>query len=136
MCQVQITVPAQSFRASEQIAAKVFNLGDHKIVYCVEFGQTSSTGLGVENIETTPIPFYVQRRSGGRWSTLLIGPDVGSFRNSVVLEAGQSQEFFFRLKDKGEMRLVLDYWTGEKTVDCKNPPRGGKKAQSKIFAVQ
>ncbi len=136
ICQVQVTVPAQSFKASERIAAKVANVGDHEILYCVEFGQTSFKGPGVENMETTPIPFYVQRKSGGRWSTLMIGPDVGSVRSSVVLEPGQSHEFPFRLNDKGEMRLVLEYWIGEKAVNCKNPPRGEKKTHSKIFAVQ
>jgi hypothetical protein len=119
ICQVQVTVPAQSFKASERIAAKVANVGDHEILYCVEFGQTSFKGPGVENTETTPIPFYVQRKSGGRCSTLMIGPDVGSARSSVVLEPGQSHEFPFRLNDKGEMRLVLEYWIGEKAVNCK-----------------
>jgi len=85
-------------------------------------------------METTPIPFYVQRKSGRKWSALLIGPDIGSLRSSVVLEPGQSHEFPFRLNNKGEMRLVLDYWIGEKDVNCKNPPKGGKKTQSKIFA--
>jgi hypothetical protein len=136
ICQVQVTVPAQSFKASERIAAKVANVGDHEILYCVEVGQTSLKGPGVENMETTPIPFYVQRKSGRKWSTLLIGPDIGSLRSSVMLEPGQSHEFPFRLNDKGEMRLVLDYWMGEKDVNCKNPPKGGKKTQSKIFAVQ
>jgi hypothetical protein len=135
-CQVQITVPAQDFKASERIAAKVANVGDHEILYCVEVGQRSFKGPGVENMEATPIPFYVQKKSGRRWSTLLIGPDVGSLRTPVLLEPGQSHEFPFRLHDQGELRLVLDYWIGEKDVNCKNTPKGRKKTQSEIFTVQ
>jgi hypothetical protein len=54
ICQVQVTVPAQGFKASERIAAKVANVGDHEILYCVEVGQTSFKGAGVENTGTTP----------------------------------------------------------------------------------
>jgi hypothetical protein len=90
MCQVHVTVPTQSFKASERIAAMVANVGDHEFLYCVEVGQASFKGPGVENMEATPIPFYVQRKSGRKWGTLLIGPDIGSFRSSVVLEPGPS----------------------------------------------
>lgn len=136
ICQVRVSVSGHSFKASERIAAKVANTGDHEILYCVEVGQTSFKGPGLKDVEATPIPFYVQRKSGHRWSTLLIGPDIGSLRSSVVLEPGQSHEFPFRLADKGEMRLVLDYWIGEKDVNCKAPPKGGKKTRSTVFAVQ
>ena len=136
MCQVQVTVPAQSFKVSERIAVMVSNVGHHEVLYCVEIGQSSSKGPGGKDVEATPIPFDVQRKSGRKWGTLLIGPDIGSFKSSVVLEPGQSHEFPFRLNAEGVMRLVLEYWIGEKDVNCKNPPKGEKKTQSKIFAVR
>jgi len=57
-------------------------------------------------------PFWVQRYDNGKWGTLMIGPDVGSAKASVALEAGESKEFAFRLNDSGRMRLRLNYWRG------------------------
>ena len=83
------------------------------------------------------MPFSVQSKTGHKWSTLLIGPDVGNLLTPRVLDPGQSDEFPFRLLDKGEMRLVLNYWIGEKKeLNCKNPSRGRKEARSKVFLVR
>src|SRR5277367_2597710 len=105
--QVRIMLPARSFGIEDQIHAKIINEGTHAITICVEFGQTSPHNGGSES---TPSPFVVQQYSRGRWSTLLIGPDVGSFRHSVEIDASKSQEFVFRLDAVGNIRLLLYYW--------------------------
>jgi hypothetical protein len=48
----------------------------------------------------------------GKWSTLLIGPDVGSLLAPELLEPGQSVQFAFCLGASAKMRLQLNYWNG------------------------
>jgi hypothetical protein len=129
--QVKISVPEQHYRLEENIHAKVENLGSDAVTFCVEFGQTSAKGA-----ESTPSPFWIQRESTGKWSTLIIGPDIGSKRAAVVLEAGESRDFPFRLNDPGRMRLRLNYWRGSiLNLDCAEPPKELKLASSTIFTV-
>ena len=131
--QVKVVLPAKAFRVRETIQATVTNDGKVPVTYCVEFGQHSPKG---DAIETTPIPFYVQKRHEGRWSTLLIGPDIGSLRSPVVLEPGKSHQFPFALVDVGDMRLVLRYWVGDlENLNCSSPPKGTKTKKSKVFSV-
>src|ERR1700730_11282278 len=95
---------------------KCKNVGKHSVTLCVEFGQTSSNA---DEIESTPSPFWVQRNNVGKWGTLIIGPDVGSSMAAVVLDAGESHEFPFRLIDAGIMRLRLNYRHGSMPdLDC------------------
>jgi hypothetical protein len=134
LAQVRITLPARSFGVEDQIHAKIINDGTHAITICVEFGQTSPNNRGSES---TPSPFVVQRHSGDRWSTLLIGPDVGSIRRSVELGAGKSQEFVFRLNAIGMIRLLLYYWRDSRQGSpCTFLEKGTKKAFSETFIVQ
>jgi hypothetical protein len=134
IAQVKITVPAQRYNLQEEIPAKVENSGDGAITFCVEFGQTSTKG---GEIESTPSPFWVQRNSSGKWATLMIGPDIGSDRTAVVLEAGESREFRFRLNDSGRMRLRLNYWRGSiPDLDCHAPPKGLKQLTSAVFTIE
>ena len=131
--QVKITFPAQQYKLHEQIRAKVENMGNSAVTFCVEFGQTSMKDGGVEN---TPSPFLVQRNDKGRWGTLMIGPDVGSARAAVVLEGGESKEFPFRLNDSGRMRLRLTYSHGSfPTLDCRAQPKGSKLLTSAVFTI-
>ena len=74
--QVRIILPARSLRARAAIEARVLNNSNVPVTYCVQFGQYSPKG---DSIESTPIPFYVQRRNGNHWNTLLIGPDIVMF---------------------------------------------------------
>jgi hypothetical protein len=129
--QVQLTVPHASFQPKEQIVATVTNRGKTAVSYCVEFGQHSPKDDSTEN---SPIPFYVERLRG-KWTVLLIGPDIGSARRTVTLEAGKSHEFPFRLLDTGKMRLVLHYWAGERDDVCSEPTKGRKTATSPEFSV-
>jgi hypothetical protein len=134
--QVRVSTGGEEFKSHQQIPVMISNAGKNNVSYCVEFGQWSlKTGSGeADDIEATPIPFYVQKQSGGKWGILLIGTDVGSSRHAVVLKAGESQQFPFRLGDRGRMRLVLGYWRGENDNVCKFP-KGKKTARSKIFLV-
>jgi hypothetical protein len=132
--QIKIAVPAQQFKMHDEIHAKVENTGNNAVTFCVEFGQTSMKGA---DVESTPSPFWVQRNSNGKWGTLMIGPDVGGIRAAVVLEAGESKEFPFRLNDSGTMRLRLNYWRGSiPNLDCHAPPKGLKLVTSGIFAIR
>jgi hypothetical protein len=131
--QVKISIPANHYRAQEQIRAKVENTGSRPVTYCIEIGQTSPKGDGTES---TPSPFWVQSDGNGKWGTLVIGPDVGSLRVVQVLQPGKSDEFPFRLNDHGKMRLRLQYWYGAKpNLDCKTPPKGSKLLTSAVFII-
>jgi hypothetical protein len=67
----------------------------------------------------------------------MIGPDVGSIRAAVVLEAGESREFPFRLIESGRMRLRLNYWRGSiPNLDCHAPPKGLKLLTSTVFTIE
>jgi hypothetical protein len=136
LSQVRMSTSTTIYKSHQQIDVQITNADKSAISYCVQFGQVSSrTGAGtVEDIEHTPIPFYVQEWNRSKWNTLLIGPDVGSSRHAVVLKAGESQHYPFRLNDHGQMRLVLDYWRGENDRACEYP-KGKKATRSKIFVV-
>jgi hypothetical protein len=136
VAQLRVSTPGREFKSHDKISAQITNVGTSTVSYCVEFGQHSfKTGSGgVEDMETTPIPFYVQREGGRHWGTLLIGPDVGSSRHAVVLKPSESQQYPFRLSDRGRMRLVLDYWRGENERVCENP-KGKKTISSNVFVV-
>jgi hypothetical protein len=133
IAQVKIAVPAQQHKVLERIDAKVENVGKQPITFCVEMGQTSSNG---SEIESTPSPFWVQRSRNGKSGTLLIGLDAGSFRGTVVLEAGEKKEFPFRLSSSGRMRLRLNYWRGASPdLDCHAPPKHSNVVASDVFTI-
>jgi len=134
--QVHMATSRTDVNSHDRIDVQITNSGKNAVSYCMEFGQYSfKAGSGAaEDMEPTPIPFYVQREGGGKWSTLLNGPDIGSMRRVVVLKAGESQQFPFRLGDRGRMRLVLDYWRGENDGVCEYP-KGKKTTRSNIFVV-
>jgi hypothetical protein len=134
IAQVKITVPEQRYKVHEEIHAAVENSGTNPITICVEFGQTSPTG---NNIESTPIPFYVQRHDAGKWGTLFIGPDIGSIRRAVVVDGGKTLKFPFRLNSTGQIRLRLKYWSDSKLdLDCTRQTKGAKLATSTSFSVE
>ena len=134
IAQVKITFLAKQYKVHEEIHARVENTGNSAITFCVEFGQTSMKG---GEVESTPLPFWVQRNDNGKWGTLLIGPDVGSIRAYLVLEAGESKEFPFRLNDSGRMRLRLNYWRGSfPNLNCHAPPKGSKLLTSAVFTIE
>jgi hypothetical protein len=133
--QVHIKLSAQEYKMQDNIFAKVENAGSGAVTFCVEFGQTSS---GHGQVENTPSPFWVQQTNdNGKWSTLLIGPDVGSLRGPVVAEARESKEFRFRLNTHGMTRLRLAYWRGSlPDLDCRNSPKDRKVVTSAVFMVR
>ena len=129
--QVQITLPATSFKSEDNIQARVINDGKTPVSFCVEFGQWS---FKADKIETTPTPFYMEKHDG-RWHVLLNGPDIGSSRQPVTLDGGETKDFPFRLKYTGEMRLTLDYWIGERDDVCRTNAKGKKIIKSQIFSI-
>jgi hypothetical protein len=130
--QIQIVLPAASFKTGERISAKVVNRGKIAVSYCVEFGQRSSHN---GTTEATPIPFHVETRRHQKWGVLMNGPDIGSSRHGVGLEPGQYQEFPFRLGETGDMRLALHYRQGERDDVCSGPDKGTRTARSQVFSV-
>ena len=134
VAQVKITLHKQHYIVQEQIRPDLENRGTGSVTICVEFGQWSPKGA---NIESTPMPFGVEQNNKGKWHTLLIGPDIGSIRRAVPLEAGKSLEFPFRLNDTGTMRLRLNYWLGPApSLDCTSPPKRAKNVKSVTFSVE
>ncbi len=133
--QVTINIPSQHQKKYEKIHASIENAGSKPVTFCIEVGQTSPKGGG--QIEATPSPFWVQRNNNGKWGTLMIGPDVGSFQTPQVLDPGKSVEFPFRLGDSGQMRLRLNYWNGSlPSLDCHAPPKGARLVTSAVFTVE
>ena len=132
IAQVQIDVAARSFKSEDVIHAKVSNKGALPVSYCVEFGQTSP---GAGTLESTPTPFNVEKLNGEKWGALMIGPDVGSSRHAVELVPGSSQDFPFRLRDPGIVRLVLHYWIGKHEDVCSGMVKRRKITRSKVFSI-
>jgi hypothetical protein len=131
---LKIDLNAKHYGVQEQIHAKVENTGDLPITVCVEIGQTSPNG---SETESTPSPFFVQKKGNRNWGTLMIGPDVGGNRTAVVLKAGESQESPFRLSESGELRLRMNYWLGSiPKMNCNAPPKGSKLATSSVFTIE
>lgn len=132
--QVKIHISSQTLKKYEKIEATLENSGSKPVTFCIEVGQTSPKGSG--EVETTPMPFWVQRNKDGRWGTLMIGPDVGSFKLPQVLDPRKSMEFPFRLGDSGQMRLRVSYWQGSLPgLDCHAPPKGARLVTSAVFDV-
>jgi hypothetical protein len=128
IAQVKISVPEQHYEVREQILTKLENLGSRPVTLCIRF-------LGLA--ESTPSPFWVERNGEGKWRTLIMGPDVGNQGIALVLEAGESKEFFVRLSDPGRMRLKLNYWKGSiPKLGCDAPPRDSKLATSSVFTIE
>jgi hypothetical protein len=109
VAQVRIPASAQHYGLQEEIHARVENIGNRAVTFCVEFGPTSPRG---DEIESTPSSFWIQRKRNDKWSTLITDPDVGSKRAAVVLEVGESRDFPFRTNDSEMLRLRLNYWYG------------------------
>ena len=129
---VKIAVTPEN--GTNSIVGRVENQTGQPVTFCVEFGQQSVDG---NIVESTPIPFEVQAPSNKGWSTLLIGPDVGSARHPVVLEAGKSGDFPFRLRHSGKFRLLLRYWNGAAPdLNCRQPPAGSRQVKSSTALAQ
>jgi hypothetical protein len=128
IAQVKISVPELHYKVREQILTEVENLGSRPVTLCLRF-------LGLA--ESTPSPFWIERSGEGKWRTLIMGPDLGNQGTALVLEAGESKEFFVRLSDPGKMRLKLDYWKGSiPKLGCDVPRRGSKLATSSVFTIE
>jgi hypothetical protein len=131
--QLKINLPPQHQKRYEKIHASIENTGNKPVTFCIEVGQTSPKGDG--EIETTPSPFWVQGNNKGKWGTLMIGPDVGSFKLPEVLDPGKSIEFPFRLGDSGRMRLRLTYWNGSlQSLDC-HGTRPAARRRHRLFTA-
>jgi hypothetical protein len=131
--QVQIRVPQQHYQQHDSIDVVIANTSRKAVSFCVEFGHWSFRDA--DHIDATPTPVYVQRNYGGKWETLLIGPDIGSARHSVTIGPGESQHYPFRLNDRGKMRALIHYWIGESDRTCENPKRP-RTAKSQAFVVE
>ena len=131
--QVRVVIPKRHYQPQEQIPAKLENQTSQPITVCVQFGQWSPKG---DTIEATPSPFLVEQNDNGKWSVLLIGPDVGSNSQPVEVDSGKSLEFPFRLNGEGTRRLRLDYWIGSRPdVKCNGSAKGKKHLRSATFTL-
>jgi len=130
---VRVVIPKRHYQPKEQIPAKLENQTSQPITVCVQFGQWSPKG---DMIEATPSPFFVEQNDNGKWSVLLIGPDVGSNSQPVEVDSGKSLEFPFRLNGEGTRRLRLDYWIGSRPdVKCNGSAKGKKHLRSATFTL-
>ena len=130
--QVHVAVPKGRYTQYELIDVVITNNSKSDVSFCVEYGHSSFRDEN--NSEPTPTPVYVQRQTNRGWSTLLIGPDIGSARRTDTLSPGESQHYPFRLHDQGRVRLVLDYWVGANTKTCADP-KGRHTVKSRQFVI-
>jgi hypothetical protein len=88
--------------------------------------------------DMTISPFGVWHKSeGGKWGTLADGVDMGSFWRIGSLDSGQSEEYSFKVREKGEKRLLLEYaFEDGANTDCSNPYKKWKKVWSLTFTVR
>lgn len=127
IAQVRVNVPGHSFKAQEDIRASVMNTGTGAITVCLVF----------TSMDRLPLPFAAQKYNNGTWGTLLNGVDLGPNGSALVLGAGESQEFTFRLSEPGKMRPLLEYWHRSlPNLNCNDLPKGSKVTTSKTFTVE
>jgi len=131
--QLEIRIPQQRYKQHHRIDVVIANISTKQVSFCVEY--VHSSFRDADHTESTPTPVYVQRKDKRGWGTLLIGPDVGSMRQSASLGAAESQQYPFRLSDAGEMRIMVDYWIGESDRTCQQP-KGRKTAKSRVFVIE
>lgn len=132
--QVRVTLPWSDFRPLERVRARVHNDSLLPITYCVDFGQRSPAGAFVE---TTPTPFVFEQTNYKRdWQPVMVVPAGAKAPTPVVLEAGKSADFLFRVGEGGWYRLLLYYWRGAKpNLRCEKEPRERKSIRSEAFLV-
>jgi hypothetical protein len=133
--QVRIEIPARKFKANERITAKVVNATNRTIAYCVDHGPWLFPGNNILWIFT---PFGVlQKPEGGKWGITLASIDLGHSSRIETLNPGDSEEYWFMLRENGERRLVFEYIfdNGENT-NCSDPHRKWKKVKSPSFTVR
>ena len=132
--QVRVTIPAKQFHVGKRFVVSVENNTKAPVTVCIEVGQYSE----IEGtVEATPIPFFVQSKSRRGWSTLLIGPDIGSFRHAEILSAGETEKYPFALAGTGTVRLVLHYWPGSRRdSDCAKEPDHARSVKSPPFVIE
>ena len=131
--QIRIEVPNAAYKSRDRIDVDIVNTGASDVTYCVEYGYISF--LDSDHSESTPTPAYVQQRNARHWSTLLIGPDIGSTRHPEILHSGESQHFPFRVNAHGTVRVVLEYRLGAYENFCANR-KGMRVAKSREFPIE
>ena len=136
--QVRIEIPAREYAARKRITAKVINSTRRTIAYCTGIALFGWSDTGQIVSDLTFSPFEVWYRSkGGKWGTVAEGVDFGGSWRIDSLEPGQSQQYSFKVRVKGERRLVLEYdFDDGENIDCSDPYRKWKKIRSQTFMVR
>ncbi|MGH9575196.1 MAG: hypothetical protein ACRD40_16910 [Candidatus Acidiferrales bacterium] len=131
VAQVKINLPTGRYSVGDEIRAKVENRSKSAIAICIDIGRTS---MNRGQQESTPSPFWVEKKGQGKRSMLLAPDDLGFFEVSQVVASGEWLEFPLRLLDKGTLRLRLQYWQGDlPDLNCMKPGRRAKIASSPDF---
>lgn len=132
--QVRVTSSWSDYRPFEQVRARIHNETAEPITYCVEYAQRSPAATFVES---TPTPFVIEQSNFKReWQIIMNVPDAASARAPVVLDAGKSADFMFRVGSGGWIRLLLYYWRGaQPNLNCGKAPRDKKNVRSDAFLV-
>jgi hypothetical protein len=136
--QVRIELPAREYAAREGITARVVNSTHHTIAYCtgITFFGWSETGKIVSDITFSPFE-VLYRPKGGKWGTVAEGVDFGGSWRIDSLEPSQSQQYTFKVRMKGERRLVLEYdFDKGENIDCSDPYKKWKRIRSRTFIVR
>jgi hypothetical protein len=135
---VRIEMRGRQFKAKEKITARVVNSTTRTIAYCVGVTTFDWSDNGEIVPEITTSPFEVWHKSEqGKWGTLADGVDAGFFSQVESLDPGQSEEYSFKVRAKGEKRLFLEYaFDDGSNTDCSNPYQKTKKVWSSTFTVR
>lgn len=136
--QVRIEIPSRQYTTGERITAAVVNSTSRTIAYCtgIETFGWSKNGKVVSDL--TISPFGVLHKSqAGKWGILLDGVDVRNSWRIDSLEPGHSQQYSFKVREKGEKRLVIEYkFDDGANCDCSDPYGRWKKTRSRTFLVR
>ena len=102
------------------------------ITFCTDFGQAVETESGRH---AAPNPFELQKWNGKRWTTQLIGTDVGSGETAVSVDAHDSRNFKLQINESGRYRLRLSYLEGDANTVCPLAAQRSAAITSKPFSV-
>jgi hypothetical protein len=112
---VRLLVGRGPFGVNTAIPIEVKNQLPVSITFCADFGASVHTAAGVR---PAPNPFELERWTGSRWNTQLVGSDVGNSFVAMGVDARQSKQFLLEVNAPGRYRVRLTYIKGEGTEHC------------------
>jgi hypothetical protein len=131
LSQVRIGLHSQQVEQHKPFTVQVRNESSYGISFCADIGQSVDTPSGRT---AAPNPFYLQRWTGKRWETQLIGTDVGNGGAVFVMGWKEVQDFPLQVNSPGQYRIQFIYskWSA---TSCSQLRKHSSHVNSKPFSV-